>query len=211
MTHEVLVIGRGISGAAAAYELAALGSVARPEAETAPRHHATGALGGARRAQLRRRDGARDHRGRRGVPDGPARRGRRRPLLSPRGALTLAPPGSEGALDALLAAFGGAAPVGRLDVRESVAMAPLPGPERVGAFEPGVADIDVAGLHQGYLRAFRRRGGTVLTAHWVDAVEHGPEGWSVRAGPRALSARIVVDGAGAWADEVGERVSRPWA
>jgi choline dehydrogenase-like flavoprotein len=42
MIYDYLIIGGGISGASAAYELAAHGTVALLEAETTPGYHSTG-------------------------------------------------------------------------------------------------------------------------------------------------------------------------
>jgi D-arginine dehydrogenase len=71
--------------------------------------------------------------------------------------------------------------------------------------EPGCADIDVAGLHAAFLRQFRRRGGTVQTnARLVGAHREG-ERWRVAlADGSELTAAIIVDAAGAWADSVAE-------
>ena len=70
-------------------------------------------------------------------------------------------------------------------------------------FEPSCADIDVAALHSAYLRKFRRDGGELMTRarlvagrrngdQWVITLEDGSE----------LSAAVIVDAAGAWADNV---------
>lgn len=72
-------------------------------------------------------------------------------------------------------------------------------------FEPGCADIDVAALHAAFLRRFRRRGGTVATAaSLLRAVREG-DAWSIRlADGSQVSASILVNAAGAWADSVAE-------
>lgn len=205
MPYDFIVVGGGISGAAAAHALAALGSVALVEAETSPGYHATG-----RSAALFTRNygspavraiSAAGEAFLRDPPDGFCDG----PLLRTRGSLTVAPPGGEDALDALLALSTSRHPIERLGVGDALDLAPLLRPERVAAaaWEPGVADIDVAALHQGYLRALRRAGGVVLTAHRVDAIAREAGLWRVTAGPYALAAPILVNAAGAWADEVG--------
>ena len=82
----------------------------------------------------------------------------------------------------------------------------IPGikPDWVGlCSNPGCADIDVAALHSAYLRKFRRDGGELMTRarlvagrrngdQWVITLEDGSE----------LSAAVIVDAAGAWADNV---------
>lgn len=72
--------------------------------------------------------------------------------------------------------------------------------------EPGCADIDVAGLHAAFLRRFRQRGGTIQTrAALAEAKRTGGQ-WAIRLQDGTeLSAAILVDAAGAWADTVAER------
>jgi D-arginine dehydrogenase len=68
--------------------------------------------------------------------------------------------------------------------------------------EPDSSDIDVSALHQGYLRLFRRRGGQLVTAAPVEALERGSGGWTAHAARERFSAPLLVNAAGAWADEV---------
>jgi D-arginine dehydrogenase len=72
-------------------------------------------------------------------------------------------------------------------------------------FEPGCADIDVAGLHAAFLRQFKRRGGTIATnSRLVGAIWSGDR-WRVRlADGSERGAALLVDAAGAWADNVAE-------
>ena len=85
----------------------------------------------------------------------------------------------------------------------------LPGvrPEWLYAvFEPACADIDVAGLHAAFLKRFRRDGGRVMTGARLEAADSSDNGWTVRLeNGETLSAGIIVDAAGAWADPVAER------
>jgi D-arginine dehydrogenase len=68
--------------------------------------------------------------------------------------------------------------------------------------EPGCADIDVAGLHAAYLRLFKRRGGTVATAARLASARPGKR-WSLAfEDGSAVTAPVVVNAAGAWADSV---------
>jgi len=82
----------------------------------------------------------------------------------------------------------------------------LPGvrPEwRRALFEAGCSDIDVAGLHAAYLKQFGRRGGTIrIEARLESAIYSGGE-WKVRLKDRStVSAQVLVNAAGAWADPV---------
>ena len=70
-------------------------------------------------------------------------------------------------------------------------------------FEPGCADIDVAGLHSSYLRQFRRGGGVVRTGAGLKSAARYGDKWVVELQDGStLSAGVLVDAAGAWADPV---------
>jgi D-arginine dehydrogenase len=74
-----------------------------------------------------------------------------------------------------------------------------------GLFEPGCADIDVAGLHAAWLRQFRKRGGTIATGSRLMRAESRGDGWTVElADGTSLGAASIVNAAGAWADSVAE-------
>ena len=81
---------------------------------------------------------------------------------------------------------------------------------RRALFEPGCADIDVAGLHAAYLRQFRRLGGEVRTdARFHSAARRG-ESWDVRLEEGSqLQAGVIVNAAGAWADDVAAAAGVP--
>ena len=82
----------------------------------------------------------------------------------------------------------------------------LPGirPEWIrGLLEPGCADIDVAGLHSAYLRQFRQLGGEVRTDSRLKSASGRAGRWSVTLdNGDTLTAPILVNAAGAWADDV---------
>ena len=71
--------------------------------------------------------------------------------------------------------------------------------------EPGCADIDVAGLHDSYLRKFRREGGTLANDARLETATYEEGLWRVRlSGGSAVHASVLVNAAGAWADRVAE-------
>jgi D-arginine dehydrogenase len=202
---DVLVIGAGISGAAAAAFLAERARVVLVEAEDMPGRHATGRSAALYTPNFGTDTMRRLNEASRSFfltpPDGFCDT----PLLSPRGALTIAPPGREAELAATLAGGTARDPIRPADGAEARALAPLVRPEWVGAaaYEPGVADIDVAALHQGFLRLFRRRGGRLVVKAPVGAVAREASGWRVSAGGETWSTPVVVNAAGAWGDVVG--------
>lgn len=70
-------------------------------------------------------------------------------------------------------------------------------------FEPRCADIDVAGLHAAFLRAFRRNGGNVRTRARLNRAMSRGGGWDIELEDGStLRASILVNAAGAWADQV---------
>lgn len=74
--------------------------------------------------------------------------------------------------------------------------------------EPDASDIDVAGLHQTFVRGFRAMGGEVRTSARVDAARRpdgGTAGWIIETTDGEFTADIVVDAAGAWGDVVAAR------
>lgn len=203
-TYDFAVIGAGISGASVAFELQSRARVVLIEAESQPGYHSTG-----RSAALYtpnfgpaivRRINAAGRAFFEAPPDGFAEA----PLLSPRGALTLFKPGDEAELAAFLTNGTERDPIHAIPVAEALRLAPLVRPEMIAAaaFEPGVTDMDVAAIHQGFLRGFRHRGGDIRRAQPVTALTRDGRGWRVTAGGEAIAAATVVNAAGAWGDAV---------
>jgi D-arginine dehydrogenase len=74
-----------------------------------------------------------------------------------------------------------------------------------GLLEPSCADIDVAALHSAYLRQFRIGGGEIRTDSRLASAERRGGDWVVGLDDGSeLTASILVDAAGAWADSVAE-------
>ena len=202
---DFIIIGGGIAGAAAGYWLAPHGRVVILEREPQPGYHSTGrsaalfmesygtpqvrALTVASRAFLQ------------APPEGFAEH----PLLSPRGALLVGGPGEEAALDAhwqVLQAITRTAR--RLDAAQTCALVPVlrPGQVAGSVLEPDAADMDVDAIHQGYLRGTRRAGGSLVCDAGVTALQRVGDGWRVEAGGTVYEAPVVLNAAGAWADEI---------
>jgi D-arginine dehydrogenase len=89
---------------------------------------------------------------------------------------------------------------------EAKARCPIlkPGYTAAALWEPGAQDIDVDALLQSFVRKFRSFGGTVVMNAQVSAIAKGPQGWRVRVGEIEYTAPILVNAAGAWADQVAE-------
>jgi D-arginine dehydrogenase len=209
---DLIVIGAGMAGAAAAAHLAAERRVVVLEREAQPGYHSTGrsaalftetygnrairTLTGASRAFYENwADGFTEN-----------------PILTPRGALMFAMPGQEDQLDATWGELSSLDPrVRRLDAADARAMVLALRPDQViGAIlEPDAMDIDVHELHQGYLRLLRRRGGRVVTDAEVQALSHTHGAWNVTTAAGDFAAPVVVNAAGAWADVVAGLAGLP--
>jgi len=125
------------------------------------------------------------------------------PLFGPRGCLHIAEADTLDHLAAMDRDF--AASGVRLDPVDRAGMeAVLPalGPQWVEArSEPDCRDMDVAALHQGFLRVARRAGAEISCGAMVRGAERNGGRWLITTGAGVVKADIVVIAAGAWADE----------
>lgn len=202
---DVAIVGAGIAGSSLAFELAGQARVVLLEREAQPGYHSTGrsaamltatygtatvrALALASRPFLER------------PPAGFAEH----PLLGPRGMLHIARADQRAALDRADADARALVPtVRRLDAAEVCRIAPLVAPGYVagGLLEPDAMAIDVAALHQGFLRGVRARGGRLLTDVRINAITRGAGGWRVETTTDTHEAAVLVNAAGAWADQL---------
>jgi D-arginine dehydrogenase len=200
---DTVVIGAGIAGATAAAHLAADRRVALVEAEESAGYHTTG-----RSAALWFLNY--------GPPDVRAMTGASRtffeappagfsdvPLMTRRGAMFLAPPEQVSALEAFLAEGTGLRELTPAQAREKLP-AIRPGYAVAAAIEDDAFDMDVAALHQGFLRQVRARGGVLALRSRAGRIERRSGAWQVEVtGGAVFSAPVVVNAAGAWGDEVG--------
>ncbi|BBZ26034.1 FAD-dependent catabolic D-arginine dehydrogenase DauA [Mycolicibacterium madagascariense] len=79
-----------------------------------------------------------------------------------------------------------------------------------GMYEPRALALDVAALHQGFVRGARSNGTEIVRDSAVAALERGASTWTAttRDGSR-FQAPVVVDAAGAWADVVATAAGVP--
>lgn len=197
---DLAIIGAGMAGASLAAEVAPHARVLLLEAEDMPGYHTTGrsaafweeCYGGpaivplSRASEIYLREGG---------------------FLRPRGALYIGRSGDAGKLDAFEARFAGSgARFERLAsgaVREQVP--PLNAQWSEAIWQPHCADIDVAALHQHYLKAARGAGAVLETRARIAGLERAGAHWQLRAQDgREWRAASIANAAGAWADDLAQ-------
>lgn len=201
---DVIVIGAGIAGAGVAAQLGPARRVVVLEQEAQPGYHTTGrsaavfaeSYGGAVVRLLSRASRAFFTQ----PPTGFAND----PLLLARGFLFIARQDQCAALEALASQPDLRATAIRLQAREACERMPLLRRDYVAdaLFDAGASDIDVHALHQGYLALLRAGGGRLLCNARVTAIERPHGNWRVRSAAGTFEAPLLVNAAGAWADEL---------
>ena len=202
---DIAIIGGGIAGASAAYELAATSSVILLERESQCGYHSTGRSAASftenygnaliRRLAIASRsfleappDGFCDH-----------------PLMHPRGMLTIAREEQLSLLAEELERARALVPsIHRVTPGDALTRVPVLRADYVaGAIvEPDSREIDVNELHQGFLRGARKRGARIVTNADIDAIGRHSDRWTLQTNLGTFAAPVVVNAAGAWADTV---------
>jgi D-arginine dehydrogenase len=202
---DVLVIGGGMAGVSIGYELCADRHVVVADMERTLAYHTTGRSA----AMFLETYGSPAIRAlttasRNYFESAPAGQ----PLLSPLAMLYVAQTGRGEAITELYDEVRSLAPnVALLEAPEAVALQPLLRPESIelALLEPDAMEIDVHGLHQGYVAGLRARGATTLTDARIDTAAQKDGSWLVTmTDGRTIETQVVVNAAGAWADQVAE-------
>ncbi|HTN95896.1 MAG TPA: FAD-binding oxidoreductase [Nordella sp.] len=201
----VIIIGGGIAGASAAFEIARSLPVVLLERESQCGYHTTGRSAASftenygtdtiRRLVLASRSFLSE------PPSGFADY----PLLGERGMITVA---RADQLDLLAEALERARrfvpSIHAITPAEAIARVPvLRADYLAGAFlEPLSMDVDVNGLHQGFLKGARASGARIVTDAEVKAIDRRGGAWRVETAAGIFSGTVLVNAAGAWADEI---------
>ncbi|MPQ68824.1 MULTISPECIES: FAD-binding oxidoreductase [unclassified Pseudomonas] len=205
---DFIIIGGGIAGASTGFWLARHGRVIVLERESHPGYHSTGRSAALYTAaygtpQVRALTLAS-----RAFFDAPPPGFAEHPLLTPRGEMTVDFTGDPDELQQqYLSAKASVPEMQLLSADEACARLPILRREKVhGAiYDPSASDIDTDALHQGYLRGIRRQQGEIHTDCEVLGLERDANGlWQVHTAGQTFSAKVLINAAGAWADQIGE-------
>jgi len=197
---DIVIVGGGIAGASLGAELAGKASVLMLEKEDVAGYHATGrsvafweeTYGGPKVQPLTTASGP--------MLLSPDPDFSERSFMSPRRTLHVGRARDRAARDRLLTEFAGKVGLELVDPRTIV-----PGlrPDwTLGVLESAVMDIDVAALHQAWLRRFRQWGGELRLGSTLHAGRRQADGWRLETSDGSLDCGVIVNAAGAWADEV---------
>jgi D-arginine dehydrogenase len=202
---DVAIVGAGIAGAGLAAELAGDMRVLLLEAEDRPGYHTTGRsaaifiqnYGNAAIRALSRVSAP--------LFD---QSGAQTPILSPRGLLFVA---DEDGLDSHAGLLAEAEGMAAVSSDEALRLFPLLRPERIAAaaYEPDAMDIDVAALHQAFLKRAKAGGADIVTGARVVTARRQDGLWAIGTSAGAFDASIIVNAAGAWADAVATACGVP--
>ena len=204
-TYDFIVVGGGIAGASAGFELARSGSVLLLERESQFGYHSTGRSAavflkshgpGVIRALASASKPFFLH-----PPVGFAEY----PLLKPRGLLLIGGHDDSGMLDRATEECGRYVEgVRRLNVNEARTIVPVLRSDYLGGamFDPEAMDIDVHSLHYDFLRGIRTRGSETVSDAEVTGLKRGQGRWTVRTRSAEFAAQVLVNAAGAWCDSV---------
>ncbi len=194
MDADFLIIGGGIAGISAAARMSELGSVIVLEAEDALAHHASGRSA----ALFEPRYGAPAVVGLsmaseayfRSVPG----------VLSPRGLLLVGKADGVDAFEHDLAAMA----FDRISVAEARTIVPILNPDAVtmAGYAAHAEDVDTDLLVQGFARDAKGRGARIVTKAKVTTIAKEGPGWRVTSAAGDFTARMIVNAAGAWVDQV---------
>ncbi|HEY5891312.1 MAG TPA: FAD-binding oxidoreductase [Acidimicrobiia bacterium] len=202
---DFIVIGGGIAGVSAAACLAPHGSVLLVEQESSLAYHTTG-RSAATFITNYGSPGARSlARASKSFLEKPPEGSVDAALLSPRGVIWAARHDQKGDIEAVAEAgrTSGSHPE-VLDADRIMEIMPLMDRANLGGgiYEPTARDVDVAGLHQAFVRILRRHDGKIELNTPVTALSRLDNGWTVTTPTGQFHARKVINAAGAWGDVV---------
>lgn len=192
---DFLIIGGGIAGISAAARLSELGSVTLLEGEDALAYHASGrsaalfeesygkpATVALNAASLDFHQGA--------------------DVLSPRGLLLIGTPDKAAAFATDQSHMG----LDPITVQEAQSLIPILDAQKIdrAAYHADAWDIDTDKLVQTFAKMARANGGQIITKAPVTDIKKTSAGWTVTTPKDIYEAKILVNAAGAWVDQIAQ-------
>ena len=202
---DVIVIGAGMAGSTTAAHLSDQCRIALLEAEDAAGYHTTGRSAALWTANYGPRDVRVLTQLSRAFFEAPPDGFATVPLMRRRPVLFLAAHGQQASLDQALRDGN---TLRRVSVAEAQGMLPAlrPGYLAAAAVEDDAFDMDVAAIHQGFLKILKTNQGVLALRHRAGAITRTDGIWHVETASGAVfQAPIAVNAAGAWCDEVAHR------
>lgn len=204
---DFIIIGGGIAGASAGYELCRHGKVILLEKENLPGYHTTGRSSAIFQKSYNRGDpllnilvsASED------FLHAPPAEFAAHSLLTPRPLIYIAPPGQQDRLDDLrqrLVEINVATDFIAGQEIADIIPALSPDYQARALLEQGLADIDVGALHGGYLQGITARGSSIMTNAGVTGLIRNNDCWQVTTKTGQFQAPVVINAAGAWVDRV---------
>lgn len=198
---DIVVVGGGIAGASIAAELASSCDVLLLEMEDRPGYHSTGRSAAIYIESYGPPPIRKLSKASKSFLAAPPAEFEEEGFLSPRGILYLAGEEDVATLDTLVREE---SCVEEMSLDEAVEWVPILKRDWIAkaAVERGASDIDVARLHQAYLRALKHRGGEILLKTMVSGMTRKDGVWNISTASGDIAAPVVINAAGAWADEL---------
>jgi glycine/D-amino acid oxidase-like deaminating enzyme len=195
---DIIIIGGGIAGLSAAAALAPHATVALFESETVLGYHASG-----RSAAMFLADYGNETVRALNYASIDHHQNANGGVLSERGMMMIARPQERDDFVNEFSAFG----MQEIGLDQAGALVPILHPDNTAfaAYREGVFDLDADRLLQNYTADARRGGVGILTGSPVTGVERTAKTWTVTtANGETRSAPVLVNAAGAWADEIAK-------
>jgi D-arginine dehydrogenase len=197
---DFAIIGGGIAGLTAGAHLAPLGRIIVLEGESVLGHHASGRSAALYEAEY-------------GAPATVAvarvslAELQSLDVLSPRGLMLIGMAGQVAAFDFDCEKMG----MSEVSVDHARALVPILNPATVTrtALTDRAQNIDTDRMMQTYARQIRAQGGEIRLKAPLTQTRRTAEGWELTAGDTTLTARCLLNAAGAWADGIARLASLP--
>lgn len=206
-TCDFLIIGGGIAGATAAYQLSAHGKVVIVERESALAYHTTGRSAAQYFETYGTPDIVRFNKASRSFFESPPENFSEAPLVTERGAMFFA---REDQLETMHAfcrqSVADGANIFPITAEEARKIVPVlrEGYVAGALHEPDSKHMDVDAIHQGYLRGARANGAEVIVDAEVQTLLRKGSVWRAETSAGVMESPWVINAAGAWCDEVAK-------